>query len=82
MKNFRKLENSNELSPEILKKTKSVGASLYWVSLLTNTLLIGFGLPRVLNKFLRHNINKEQNKNNNLSNSFLSKKVSFEKFCK
>lgn len=82
MKNFRKLENSKELSPEILKKTKSIGASLYWVSLLTNTLLIGFGLPKVLNKFLRHNINKEKIENNNCSNSFVAKNISLEQFCK
>lgn len=81
MKNFRKLEISKELSPEILKKTKSVGAGLYWVSLLTNTLLIGFGLPKVLNKFLRHNINKEKAENNHSSNSFLAKNISLEKFC-
>lgn len=80
MKNFRKLENSKELSPEVLKRTKSVGASLYWISLLANTLLIGFGLPKVLNKFLRHNINKEQTKSSNYSNSFLAKKISLEKF--
>jgi hypothetical protein len=65
-----------------LKKTKSAGASLYWVSLLTNTLLIGFGLPKVLNKFLRHNINKEKIENNNCSNSFVAKNISLEQFCK
>ncbi|MBP5699060.1 MAG: hypothetical protein J6W96_06000, partial [Alphaproteobacteria bacterium] len=59
LKNFRKLDEAKDLPPEILKKTKSVGAGLYWFALLTNTALIGFGLPKVLNKFLRYNIGKE-----------------------
>jgi len=81
-KNFRKLENTKELSPEILKKTKTAGACIYWASLLTNTLLIGFGLPKVLNKFLRHNISKENAENNKSSDSYLAKNISFEKFNK
>ena len=60
LKNFRKLEEAKDLPPEILKKTKIVGAGLYWFALLTNTALIGFALPKVLNKFLRYNINKEK----------------------
>ena len=63
LKNFRKLEDSKDLTPQILKRTKSIGASLYWFSLLTNTALIGFVLPKFLNKFLRYNINKETNNN-------------------
>ena len=63
MKNFRKLEEDKTLTPEILKRTKTVGAGLYWFALLANTALIGFGLPKVLNKFLRHNINKEKSQN-------------------
>lgn len=60
IKNFRNLEQDKTLSPEILKKTKNIGAGLYWFSLITNTALIGFALPKVLNKFLRYNIKKEQ----------------------
>ena len=60
LRNFRKLDEAKDLPPEILKKTKSVGAGLYWFALLSNTALIGFGLPKVLNKFLRHNIDKEK----------------------
>ena len=36
-----------------------MGASLYWIALLTNTALIGFVLPKLLNKMLHHNIEKE-----------------------
>jgi hypothetical protein len=79
MKNFRKLETVKDLSPELLKKTKNIGAGLYWVSLLTNTALIGFALPKVLNKFLRYNITKETKSDEQFSNSFLGK-VSMEKF--
>ena len=80
LKNFRLLEQSKDISPEILKKTKTIGAGLYWFSLLTNTALIGFGLPKVLNKFLRHNIEKE--KQNELKNQtpVFKGKISMEKF--
>ena len=59
IKNFNELENSN-LPKDVLKRTQKAGASLYWVSLLTNMALIGFALPKFLNKFLRNNIKKEQ----------------------
>jgi len=59
LRNFRKLEQATDMTPELLKKTKSIGAGLYWFSLLTNTALIGFALPKFLNKFLRYNIKKE-----------------------
>ena len=59
LKNFRKLDEAKNLAPDVLKKTKTIGAGLYWFSLLTNTALIGFMLPKLLNKFLRYNINKE-----------------------
>ncbi len=64
IRNFRTLENIKDLSPEVLAKTKNIGAGLYWFSLIANTALIGFGLPKLLNKFLRYNINKEENKLN------------------
>lgn len=63
LKNFRKLDEAKDLPPELLKKTKTVGAGLYWFALLTNTALIGFALPKVLNKFLRYNIKKENEQN-------------------
>ena len=59
LKNFRKLDELKDMTPKVLKKTKSIGAGLYWFSLLTNTALIGFMLPKLLNKFLRYNIKKE-----------------------
>ena len=80
LKNFRALKQSNDIPVELLKKTKSIGAGLYWFSLLTNTALIGFALPKVLNKFLRHNIEKE--KQQEFGNSALTfrGKISMEKF--
>ncbi len=58
LKNFKTLDASG-LQKDVLKRTKTTGASLYWISLLTNTALIGFVLPKLLNKMLRHNIEKE-----------------------
>ena len=63
VRNFKTLENLKGLTPEILQKTKTAGAGLYWFSLLANTALIGFGLPKVLNGFLRYNIAKENKEN-------------------
>ena len=59
LRNFRKLDEVKNLAPDVLKKTKNIGAGLYWFSLLANTALIGFMLPKLLNKLLRYNINKE-----------------------
>lgn len=58
LKNFKNLDNFG-LKKDVLQRTKTMGASLYWVALLTNTALIGFVLPKLLNKMLRHNIEKE-----------------------
>ena len=80
LRNFRTLDEVKDIAPEILKKTKNIGAGLYWFSLLTNTALIGFALPKVLNKFLRHNIEKE--KQEELKNSAINfkGKVTMEEF--
>lgn len=56
LRDFRTLGKTCNLSPSQLKKTKNIGAAIYWTSLLANTALIGFALPKFLNKFLRHNI--------------------------
>ena len=71
IKNFNTLEKEKGLSAECLKKTKNVGAGLYWVSLIVNTALIGFALPKALNKLLRHNISKEtEQKPENIQDAF------------
>ena len=59
VRNFRALK-ALDLPQEVLKKTKNIGAGLYWFSLLANTALIGLALPKFLNKFLRYNISKEK----------------------
>lgn len=59
IKNINELDTEKGLSQEVLKRTKKAGASLYWISLLANTALIGFALPKFLNKFLRRNISKD-----------------------
>ena len=82
LKNFKTLDEAKDIPPEILKKTKNIGAGLYWFSLLTNTALIGFALPKVLNKLLRHNIEKEKQKElKNIPTNFQGK-ISVEKFFK
>ncbi len=76
LKNFRKLDEAKNLAPDVLKKSKTIGAGLYWFSLLANTAMIGFLLPKLLNKFLRYNINKE-----NIQTP-KSEKNTFEEFLK
>ena len=82
LRNFKTLDEVKDIPPEILKKTKNIGAGLYWFSLLTNTALIGFGLPKVLNKFLRHNIEKEKEHELNNQAPAFKGKVTMEEFVK
>ena len=79
IRNFRTLDKVKDIPPEILKRTKNIGAGLYWASLLTNTALIGFVLPKLLNKFLRYNINKD-NTQNSLKTTYISSKISMKNF--
>lgn len=82
IKNFRTLSETKDLTPEVLKKTKSAGAALYWFSLLANTALIGFGLPKVLNKFLRYNIAKETHQEYNNAKTSFKGRISLQEFLK
>ena len=59
LRDFNTLDERCGLSPETLKRTKNIGAGIYWFSLLANAALIGFGLPKLLNKLLRQNIKNE-----------------------
>ncbi len=80
IRNFRTLDETKDIAPGILKKTKNVGAGLYWFSLLTNTALIGFALPKFLNKFLRHNIEKEKQEELKNTPTTFKGKVTIEEF--
>ena len=50
------------VSPEVIKKTKNIGAGLYWVSLLSNMAVLGFTLPHFLNRMLLHTVEKDKAK--------------------
>lgn len=58
LKSFKDIE---KLEGNTLKKSKSAGMMVYWTSLLANCLILGFGLPAILNRMLRKNIQKENN---------------------
>ena len=60
---FRKLDNMKNVSPNVIKKTKNIGAILYWVSLITNMAVLGFTVPHFLNKMLRHSVEKDKSRN-------------------
>lgn len=55
-KSFSAIEDLKGIAPEVLKRTKTVGAGLYWVTLLANMAILGFGLPAVLNRMLKKSV--------------------------
>ena len=59
---FRKIDNLKNVSPDVIKRTKNIGAILYWVSLITNMAVLGFTVPHFLNKMLRHSVEKDKAK--------------------
>lgn len=61
-KSFSTIEDLKEIAPDILKRTKTVGASLYWVTLLANMAILGFALPVVLNKMLKKSVKADTTK--------------------
>ena len=59
IRRFTKIDNLKNVSPEVIKRTKNIGAGLYWVSLLSNMAILGFVLPHFLNKMLKYTVNKD-----------------------
>lgn len=55
-KSFSAIEDLKTLNPNLLKRTKTVGAALYWVTLLANMAILGFGLPSLLNRMLKKSV--------------------------
>lgn len=64
-KNFVELEDSVKISENILKRSKNVGAGLYWATLAANMLFLGFGVPKILNKMLKKSVKEDLTKKNN-----------------
>lgn len=62
-KNFSEMDDIKNISPSVLKKTKNVGAGLYWTTLVANMALLGFAVPSLLNKMLRNSVKKDSEKN-------------------
>lgn len=58
-KNFAELKDSTNMADHILKKTKSVDATMYWATLVANMLILGFGVPAVLNKMLKKSVKED-----------------------
>lgn len=63
IRNFRKIDGMKNVSTDVIKKTKNIGAFLYWVSLISNMAILGFTLPHFLNKMLKNSIEKDKLKN-------------------
>lgn len=58
-KNFSEIEDLKNISPNVLKRTKNIGAGLYWATLVSNMALLGFATPALLNKMLKKSVKKD-----------------------
>lgn len=63
-KSFSAIEDLKNLNANVLKRTKTVGAALYWMTLFANMAILGFGLPVVLNKMLKKSIKEDTGEQN------------------
>lgn len=64
LRTFKEIDaNKIKLDEKTLRKTKVAGVWMFWGNFLLLCGLLGFGLPYVLNKTLRKDINKEKYKN-------------------
>lgn len=59
-RDFTELNDAKGIAPKILQRTKNIGATLYWLTLVANMGLLGFALPAALNKILKDNVKKNQ----------------------
>lgn len=66
-KSFSEIEDLKNVTPTILKKTKGIGAGLYWLTLVANMAILGFGLPVILNAMLKKSIKKDTSERNAVS---------------
>lgn len=64
-KSFSGIEDIKNISPAVLKKTKNIGAGLYWATLIANMALLGFVVPTILNKMLKKSVKEDTEKLNN-----------------
>jgi len=65
-KNFAELKDLTNMSADILKRTKTIGATMYWLTLAANTVILGFGVPAVLNRMLRKSVKEDTSKQTQL----------------
>lgn len=80
--NFADMGNLKGVSAQVLKRTKNVGAGLYWLTLVANMGLLGFALPAFLNRLLRKTISKEtsSSKSGEINYALFNNKNGFDKF--
>lgn len=70
-----------DLSP----RDKKIGAALYWINLAMLSVCMGFGIPYLINKMIRHDVNKDvqaQSKNTCVSMPNYTKPPRMEDFIK
>lgn len=62
-KTFAEIEDLKNISIKTLRRTKNVGSSLYWLTLVANMGLLGFAMPNFLNKMLKKSVKKDTTEN-------------------
>lgn len=65
-KNFAELEETANISTKLLKRTKTIGAAMYWVTLVANMAFLGLAMPAILNKMLKKSVNEDLTKQNDI----------------
>lgn len=61
------LSKKTDWDKEILKRTRKFGIGMYWLNLALVTLILGIGLPKALNKLLKHSVSKDLKQENGLN---------------
>lgn len=56
---MEEITKKKDWSPEVLNKTKKVKSAMFWGNFIAITGFLGFGLPYLLNKMVRKNVDKE-----------------------
>lgn len=65
-KSFDELDSLLKVDEKVLKRTKSMGAALYWLTLCANMAILGFALPSALNRLLKNDLVKKKDQNQSL----------------
>lgn len=68
---------------DLAPRDRKIGAALYWINLAMLSACMGFGMPHLINKMIRHDVQKDvQSQNKTSYNMFPAKQIRMEDFIK